>query len=130
MKIAKQFINKYFFFLIVFLHIKTYSQEKKKNIESNTAIDQILTEKRRLNSSIYVNDNYKIQIYFGGLDDSKKALIEFKKQFKKYDGTILFNNPNYKVWIGSFKHKIDAERNLNILKKKYPEAIIIIPNKK
>jgi hypothetical protein len=28
------------------------------------------------------------------------------------DGTIVFNTPVYKVWIGNFKTRIEAERNL------------------
>jgi len=35
----------------------------------------------------------------------------------------------YKVWVGNFKTRIEAEKNLNDLKKKYPNAFLIKPNK-
>ena len=54
---------------------------------------------------------------------------QFKKENKDYDATIVFSTPIYKVWIGNFKSRIEAERNLNLIKKKYPNAIIIKPNK-
>ena len=34
------------------------------------------------------------------------------------DGTIVFSNPSYKVWVGSFKSKIEAEKALLSIKKK------------
>jgi hypothetical protein len=29
----------------------------------------------------------------------KKALIDCKQEFNQLDGTIIFNTPNYKVWL-------------------------------
>jgi hypothetical protein len=45
------------------------------------------------------------------------------------DGTIVFSTPMYKVWVGNFKTRIDAEKNLQLLKKKFPNAFLIKPNK-
>ncbi len=53
---------------------------------------------------------------------------EFKKEFKDLDGTIIFNSPNYKVWIGNFKTRIEVERAMVDIKKKYPTALIIKPS--
>jgi hypothetical protein len=60
----------------------------------------------------------------------KKTLIAFKKDFSQTDGTIIFSNPSYKVWVGSFKSKIEAEKAIITIKKKYPSSVIIEPNKK
>jgi hypothetical protein len=35
----------------------------------------------------------------------------------------------YKVWVGNFKTRIEAERNLKDIKLKYPNAFLIKPNK-
>lgn len=92
-------------------------------------IEQLLKEKRRINPSITVNDVYKIQIYNGESEASKKALSDFRKQSYDLDGTIIFNTPFYKVWVGNFKTRVEAERNLAELRKSYPQALIIRPNK-
>ncbi len=107
-----------------------FSQTKKSNIEQDEKIEKLLLEKRKNNSAITINDKFKIQIFFGNIEESKKALITFKKDFPQIDGTIIFSNPSYKVWTGSFKSKIEAERALISIKKKYPSAVIIEPNKK
>lgn len=107
-----------------------FSQTKKTNIEQDEKIEKLLFEKRKNNSAITINDKFKIQIFFGTIEESKKTLIAFKKDFLQTDGTIVFSNPSYKVWTGSFKSKIEAEKALLFIKKKYPTSVIIEPNKK
>lgn len=107
-----------------------FSQTSKTIIEQDEKIEKLLQEKRKNNSGITINDKFKIQIFFGNIEESKKTLLAFKKEFPLLDGTIVFSNPSYKVWAGSFKSKIEAEKSLINIKKKYPSAVIIEPNKK
>lgn len=104
-----------------------YAQDIQLN--QDPKIDLLLREKRKINSSITVNDRYKIQIFNGDSENSKKTLLAFKKENKTIDATIVFSTPNYKVWVGNFKTRIEAERNLSLLKKKYANAFLIKPNK-
>lgn len=122
---------KSFFFLclLVLLTQKSIGQEYKITLSQDPKFEQLLNEKRKINNSITVNDRYKIQIFNGNSENSKKKLIEFKRENKNFDGTIVFSTPIYKVWVGNFKTRIEAEKNLNDLKKKYPNAILIKPNK-
>ncbi|WP_374550880.1 SPOR domain-containing protein [Flavobacterium sp.] len=124
--------NLNFTFLLIFslfFSVNIFSQESNVTVTQDSKIEQLLNEKRKINASITVNDRYKIQIFTGDSENSKKTLIQFKKENKKMDATIVFSTPNYKVWVGNFKTRIDAERNLSILKKKYANAFLIKPNK-
>jgi hypothetical protein len=112
-----------------FFNINLFSQEENVTVSQNPKFENLLNEKRKINASITVNDIYKIQIYNGDIESSKKILIEFKKEFLNLDGTIVFYTPAYKVWVGNFKTRIEAERNLILLKAKYPNSLIIQPNK-
>jgi hypothetical protein len=121
-----------FIFTVTFLLLlgkKSYCQEGNVSISQDPKFEQLLNEKRKINSSITINDRYKIQIFNGDSENSKKTLTNFKKENKGQDGTIVFSTPIYKVWVGNFKTRIDAEKNLNNLKKKYPNAFLIKPNK-
>lgn len=123
---------KTYFFCSVFLSAfasKISAQDKKVTLTQDAKFEQLLNEKRRINSSITVNDRYKVQIYNGDSESSKNILNDFKKEFKDMDGTIVFSTPAYKVWVGNFKSRIEAERNLIELKSKYPNALMIKPNK-
>ena len=105
------------------------AQNNNVTLNQDSNFEQLLNEKRKINSSITINDRYKIQIFSGEVEDARKTLSEFRKEFKNYDGTIIFSTPNYKVWVGNFKSRIESERNLAELKKKYANALLIKPNK-
>jgi hypothetical protein len=116
-------------FFFCFFSINLYSQVNNVNVSQNPKFEKLLNEKRKINASITVNDIYKIQIFNGDIESCKKNLVDFKKEFLNLDGTIVFYTPAYKVWVGNFKSRIEAERNLLLLKNKYPNSLIIQPNK-
>ena len=118
----------YFFIISSFFCLSSRAQDGKTNISVDPKIDQLLKEKRKLNTGLFLNEAYKIQIFYGNSEESKKKLQEFKREFKDLDGTIIFNSPNYKVWIGNFKTRIEVERAMYDIKKKHPTALIIKPS--
>ena len=118
----------YFFILSSFFCLSSRAQDGKTNVSVDPKIDQLLKEKRKLNTGLFLNEAYKIQIFYGNSEESKKKLQEFKREFKDLDGTLIFNSPNYKVWIGNFKTRIEVERAMVDIKKKYPTALIIKPS--
>ena len=126
--LTEKMFLKVLFSILVFSNFNTLIAQEV-TVTQDPKLEQLLSEKRKVNSSITINNQYKIQIFNGSSEESKKTLIQFKKENKNYDATIVFSTPIYKVWIGNFKTRIEAERNLNILKKKYPNAILIKPNK-
>ena len=119
----------FFFILSLFLGQKMIGQELKSNLIQDPKIDQLLKEKRKINIGLVSNETYKIQIFYGNSYDSKKRLQEFKIEFKDLDGTIVYTNPNYKVGVGSFETRIEVEKAMIEIKKKYPTALIIKPTK-
>ncbi len=106
--------------------VHTFGQGVVVNQDKN--FEQLLNEKRKVNSSISVSSCYKIQIFNGTSDESKKVLIEFKKEFKNQDATLVFSTPYYKVWVGNYKTRIEAEKNIIALRKKYPSLMLIKPS--
>ena len=129
MKIRLQKPEKKWLFLgLFFLNFNTlFSQQV--TVEQDLKFEQLLAEKRKINAAITVNNRYKIQLFSGASEDAKKMLALFRKDNKQYDATIVFSTPIYKVWVGNFKSRIEAERNLILLKKKYPNALVVKPNR-
>ncbi len=106
-----------------------FSQIQNTIITEDSKFENLLNEKRKINSLLIVNERFKIQIFNGDSETCKKYLLEFKKSNKDIDATIVFNTPIYKVWIGNFRTRIEAEKMLIETKKKYSNAFIIKPNK-
>lgn len=127
----KYSILKSFLFSVLLCQIsfKSFSQGSVVNVSQDAKFEQLLNDKRKINSSITINDRYKIQIFNGDNQNSKKQLMDFKKENKNLDATIVFSTPQYKVWVGNFKTRIEAEKCLLELKKKYPKAFLVKPNK-
>ncbi|MBF7092902.1 SPOR domain-containing protein [Flavobacterium sp. ALJ2] len=105
------------------------AQDQNITVNQDPKFEQLLNEKRKINASISVNDSYKIQIFSGKSDEAKKTLIDFKQEFKDIDATIIFNTPNYKVMVGNFKSRIEAEKNLVEIKRRYKNVFLIKPSK-
>jgi hypothetical protein len=105
------------------------AQDDKNNLKQSPKYGQLLNEKRKINTLLTVNERYKIQIFSGDSETAKKALFDCKQEFNQLDGTIVFNTPNYKVWIGNFRTRIEAEQNLAELKNSFSNAFLIKPKK-
>lgn len=113
------------FLLLTIWGSNCMAQEGKVSVSQDARFEQLLKEKRKINPSITINDRYKIQIFYGDNEKARKSLSEFKREFKSIDGTIIYESPTYKVWVGNFKSRLDAERSLQEIKKKYPYALLI-----
>ena len=92
-------------------------------------VEQLLNEKRKSNTSLSINTRYKIQIFSGNSELAKKSLNEFKLENKNTEATIIFQTPNYKVWVGNYRTRMEAERNLMEFQKKYKNILLIKPSK-
>ncbi|MFV8338333.1 SPOR domain-containing protein [Flavobacterium sp. LB3P21] len=115
--------------ILVISYCNANAQDGNIRVNQDSKFEQLLNEKRKTNVSNTVNDYYKIQIFSGDSEKAKKTLNDFKQEFRDIDGTIVFFTPNYKVWVGNFKTRIEAERNLIEIKKRYSNLHLIKPNK-
>lgn len=111
------------------LGIKTSAQELKTTIEQDAKFENLLKEKQKVNASISIMDNYKIQIFYGNGEESKKKLSEFKREFKDIEGTIVYSNPTYKVFVGNYDSRLEAKRAMLEIQNSYPNALLIKPGK-
>ena len=119
----------FIYFILCFASINARAQDIKITVKQDSKFEQLLNEKRKINISNAVNDRYKIQIFSGESEKAKNTLNDFRREFRNIDGTIVFFTPNYKVWVGNFKTRIEAERNLIEIRKSYKNVHLIRPNK-
>ncbi len=115
------------FILSAFYCVEIQAQTSKNNTNTEDKVAHLIVEKRKINPSLVSKERYKIQIFSGESEKAKKTVIQFKQEFKDIDATIVFNTPNYKVWVGNFKSRMEAERNFAEIKKKYKNILLIKP---
>jgi hypothetical protein len=122
-------LNKIIACLIVFFCCENlFSQNELVQINKDTRIDTLLKLKKEIKKNTF---NLKIQI-FSGERDKALELIENHDE-SDYINTgieLVYETPNYKVWIGDFYSQLEADKKLLMIKKKYPEAFIFRPKPK
>ena len=116
-------------FLITTSLAKLHAQNKNIISHQDPKVEQLLNEKRKSNTSLSINTRYKIQIFSGNSELAKKSLNEFKLENKNTEATIIFQTPNYKVWVGNYRTRMEADRNLMEFQKKYKNILLIKPSK-
>ena len=119
----------FFTLTMITLAYNIQAQDQNLTLNQDPKFEQLLNDKRKINTSISTNDTYKIQIFSGKSEEAKKTLSDFKREYSNIDGTIIFNTPNYKVIVGNFKTRIEAERNLADIKKRHKNVFLIKPGK-
>lgn len=111
------------------IFVLSSSAQENVKVTQDPKIMELLKLKNKINTNATQNETYKIQIFYGTSDEAKKKNATFKKDFKDIETTIVFTSPTFKVWAGNYKMRIHAEKALVEIKKKYPTALLIKPNK-
>lgn len=106
-----------------------YGQEKKIIINEPSAVTDLLEHKKIHNSSLSTIDKYRIQVFYGKNTQAQQALQNFKMLYPETDATIIYSTPSYKVMVGSYKTRLEAEKNIRIIKQDFPNSFIIRPGK-
>jgi small-conductance mechanosensitive channel len=112
------------FTICLLMSFQVLSQTAKVTVNQSRSIDKLMEFKR----DIRTNTIYKIQIFQSTQPKlAEEALEDFKLKYQDWPTRIEFNTPNYKVWVGTFKDKLEADRALATIKQDYMYAFIFEP---
>lgn len=101
------------------------AQEASINITRDKKIDALLLVKREVETSAR---KYKIQIFSGpSRSDAEKSRKEFSENFPDIESSIEYETPNYKIWVGEFRNRLEADKSLIGIKKIFANAFIFKP---
>jgi hypothetical protein len=79
----------------------------------------------------YFNSNYfSIQVYSGSYKKADSILNFVRNNYLNDSIFFFFETPNYKVQVGKFQSKIDAQKKLRLVIKDFRAAFILKPNAK
>lgn len=98
-------------------------QEGSVLIYNDSRIDSLI---------IILDDNpsaikgYRVEIFFGQRKEAERVKSAFLKHYSKWPIYIVWHQPNFKVQIGDFMTKLQAEKAQQEIKSQYPNSYIII----
>ena len=111
-------------FTILFLSVSflSFSQEGTITIEQNPDIDKLVEIYKDANTN---SGYYQIQVGFGGHTYAQNLKSQIDIDFPGWFSKIDFKEPTYRVRLGKFKTKMEAQRRLIKVRKKYPDAFLL-----
>ena len=115
-------------YTIALAFITTYgtAQDGQTNIQQDKKITDLMEiYKSSLSSSEY----YRIQVGFGSYAKAQNIKSNIDQDFPELPSKIDFDSPTYRVRIGRFKSKLEAERKFIEVRVKYPDAMLLKPKK-
>ena len=113
--------------LVILISGNMFSQEGTVTINQDKEIEALLKIKKTIETS---SDRYKIQIYSGlSRSSAETARSEFLENYSDWSTSIEFETPNFKIWVGNFRNRLEADRALIRIKKTFMNAFIFRPKK-
>ncbi|WOD42076.1 SPOR domain-containing protein [Hwangdonia lutea] len=129
MKVLKLKINLLSAICFMLVSTSFYAQEGHITINQDKNISNLLALKKELNKDEDAPNRYKIQIYNGSRAGANAAQKEFHSNYSDWHSKIVFDTPNFKIWAGNFRTRLEADRALKRIKKNFPNAFIFRPKK-
>jgi hypothetical protein len=117
--------------ILAFITASNYclAQQGTVVVNQDKKITTLLEVKKEMNKNESDSDRYKIQIYNGNRPGASAAIKEFSASFTDWKSTDTYESPNFKVWVGDFRTRLEADRALNKIKRKFPNAFIFVPKR-
>jgi len=123
----------YFSFLIFCFHCGFCQPTGKIEIITSDGRIKTLIEKH-----IAFNENkgsikgFRVQIFFDSGNNSKSravtAMNDFTLKHPETKAYLMFQEPNYKVRVGDYRSRMDAQYFLHKITEEYPDAFVVKDN--
>ncbi|RIA10854.1 sporulation related protein [Flavobacteriaceae bacterium MAR_2010_72] len=115
------------FTCLILLMFTSYSnaQQAQVRVDQDKDIAKLLEFKKDLSTV----DLYKIQVFQGNRSSAEDAKSKFANLYGEWPISMEYETPNYKIWVGNFRSRLEADKALIKIKKNYMNAFIFKPKK-
>jgi len=107
--------------LLIAISYTSFSQGVTKQ---SVEIENMIAKKRSYNSKH--GFGYRIQLYNGYEEKARSIKANFDEHFSGNFSKLVYKAPEWKVHVGNYKTKLEADKDIEKYQKKYA-GIIVIP---
>ncbi|MBS1763788.1 MAG: SPOR domain-containing protein [Bacteroidetes bacterium] len=115
--------NQLFFFLISGLLVSSnylYAQN------DDSLARELIKKHVALNTLHPVSQGYRVQLYFGQQRDKAYEMrTEFIKLFPQTGAYVIYQQPNFKLRVGDFRTRLEAQKALQEYLTHYSSAFVV-----
>lgn len=116
--------------IVLWFSIAGFSQHATLTIHEDPELSSLLRTQKELEKENKLTIGYTVQLYYGELNQANDILKKYKNNYANWPASLEYETPNYKVWAGNFSSRIEAERALIQIQKKFSSAFILKPDRK
>ena len=113
------------FILMVPCLLLGQENEGDLRVESSASVKELIEQKIAHNKERNSYPGYKIQIYYGSEKECYEIKDEFTSLFPKIPTSIIFSTPQWKLQVGEYRTRLEADKSIQAIKKEYPSAIVL-----
>jgi hypothetical protein len=114
-----------FSILVTFFTQVAIAQPGSVIVNADSEINELLLLKKSLEKENKIDEGFTIQLFYGEVELANITLKEYKSSYSSWPASIEYETPNYKVWAGNFATRIEADRALIVVKKRFSGAFIL-----
>ena len=120
---------KLIFLFFLFFSWQSFSQNFTTKINDKVEFKKLLDLSKKANSEYFSSNYFSIQVFSGIYKEADSVLNIIKNNYVNDSIFFFFETPNYKVQVGKFESKVEAQKKLRSVIKEFKAAFILKPNK-
>ncbi|PQJ21207.1 SPOR domain-containing protein [Tenacibaculum sp. SG-28] len=113
----------YFIFFLSVLLLNSFAVNGQSQLDDNEEVTKLIEKKRSFNKEHKIG--FRIQLYNGLETKAKSIRKRFQVTYGNIETHLIYKQPEWKTQVGYYKTRLEADRALNIFKKKFAGCIVI-----
>ena len=117
--------------LIIFLSLTAFSFAQSRgslNVNQDSRIESLIAKQRRIYNVDSSFSGYRIHIFMEIGNDALKHAEQVKRRFENAFPDIpvylTYSEPHFRLRVGDFRNRVEAEQCLRRIKPKFKEAFV------
>jgi len=95
-------------------------------ITKDKRLNELLDKQRKQNLEKQTMPGYRVQIYFGvNRPKASEVKLDFTSKYPEVPSYLSYQQPNFKVRVGDFVSRLEAQKFLKQLEGKYPTTFVV-----
>lgn len=122
-------MRQFFTILICVFSLSCFSQNEGFLIlEQDQRIEQLIQRQKEIHANDSTIDGFRIQIFMESGNDAVEkanaAMAEFQLKYPDIPIYLVFGQPYYRLRVGDFRTRLEAEKTHRLLVKDYKKAFV------
>lgn len=114
-----------FGFILVVQTALAQSDTGDLSVHASEEINDLLKQRKDYNKSLKTYQGFRIQIYYGSEKECYELKEEFSTLFPEIPTSIVFSTPQWKLQVGEYRTRLEADKAIATIKAEYPSAIVL-----